>query len=158
MTPRPAEDSEIDALADLWTRLWQDAHADHCPPELIALRTRDDFHRRLLAFGDDLRVIGPIGMPQGLYAIKGNHIDQLFLDRPLWGTGAADVLTGHALARIRAAGHDTAMLECNTGNARAARYYRKSGWTDRGVQTVWLDSSAGPFALDCIVFDRALDG
>jgi len=156
MTPRPALGTEIDALTDLWARLWAESHRGCCPPELIALRTPEDFRRRLVAFGDDLRVIGSAGAPQGLAAVRGNHLDQLYVDRPLWGTGAADVLTADALARIASAGHRLALLECNPGNARAAAYYRKSGWTDCGIRTVLLDSSAGPFPLDCIVFERGL--
>ncbi len=154
--PRRTAPADLDPLADLFDRLWHVAHSGHVPPELEALRTRPDFLRRLLGFGDGLRVIGPVGKPQGFAAVVGNHLDQLYVAQQLWGTGAARVLMDDALARIAAAGHRTAVLECNVHNLRAAAMYRKSGWTERGVERVMLDSAAGPFGLDCLVFDRAL--
>lgn len=153
---RAAVPEDIEPLADLFDHLWRVAHSGHVPPELEAMRTRPDFRRRLIGFGDGLRVLGDPGAPQGFAAVVGNHLDQLYVAEALWGTGAADRLVADALARIAAAGHRTALLECNTGNRRAAAYYRKSGWTDRGVERVMLDSAAGPFPLDCLVFERAV--
>jgi GNAT superfamily N-acetyltransferase len=156
LTPRAAVVADFAPLTDLWDHLWHLAH-DHCtPPGLVALRTHADFRRRLAGFGDGLRVIGPSGAPQGFAAIAGNHLDQLYVAQTLWGTGAARALTTDALARIAAAGHDTAVLECNTGNARAAAFYRKSGWRECGVQTAMLDTSLGPYPLDCFIFVRDL--
>jgi GNAT superfamily N-acetyltransferase len=160
-TPRPAAATEIAALADLWDHLWHVAHSGSVPPELEAIRTRADFLRRLRGFGTGkaggLRVIGPAGAPTGFAAVVGNHLDQLYVAEHLWGSGAAQVLADDALARIAAAGHDHAILECNAGNDRAAAYYRKSGWRDCGLQTVLLDSARGPFPLGCYVFEMPLD-
>ncbi len=143
-------------LLDLWESRWHDAHGAVSPPELLALRTRDDFRTRLAGFGEGLWVIGPEGAPQGFFALKGNHVDQFYIARDLAGTGAALTLMRDAEARLAAAGHAEAVLDCNTGNARAARFYEKAGWTLRGREMVDLDSSSGPFPLEVFVFTRRL--
>jgi GNAT superfamily N-acetyltransferase len=156
LVPRPAVAADFDPLLDLWVARWHDAHAACSPPELLALRTREDFRTRLAGFGDGLWVIGPQGAPQGFYSLKGNHVDQLYVARELTGQGVALMLLRDAEARLAAAGHVEALLDCNTGNARAARFYQKSGWTLRGRELVELDSSSGPFPLEVFVFTRRL--
>lgn len=155
--PRPAVPADLEPLADLWTQRWTDAHADCTPPDLAAQRTRPDFLRRLKGFGTDhLRVIGPEGAPEGFCAIKGNHIDQIFVSRSLAGTGAALALLRDGEARIAAAGYAEAELECNPGNHRAAAFYAKSGWQLRGLERVELDSASGPYPFTLLVFTRRL--
>ncbi|MCR8723990.1 GNAT family N-acetyltransferase [Frigidibacter sp. ROC022] len=155
-TPRRAVEADYDPLADLFHQRWHDAHGAYSPPWMIALRSRADLLRRLRGFGDDMRVIGPEGAPQGFCAIKGSHIDQIYVSRALEGRGAAAVLMRDGLERIAAAGHAEALLECNPGNARAAAFYRKTGWTLRGTETVLLDGPEGPFPFDCLIFTRPL--
>ncbi|TMV72098.1 GNAT family N-acetyltransferase [Thioclava sp. BHET1] len=154
LTPRAAEPADFAPLAELWALRWRDAHESFSPPELTALRTPADFLRRLRAFGDGLRVIGPVGAPLGFVVVLDHHVDQLFIARGLQGQGAADLLMADALARIAAAGHAEAQLECAPGNARAAAYYRKSGWALRGTETVSVDTSTGPFPIDLMIFTR----
>ena len=156
MTPRRAIAADFEPLADFWTRRWQDAHADCWPPELLPLRSRDDFARRLRGFGDGLRVIGPEGAPDGFCAVVADHVDQIYVARALQGTGAAAILLRDAEARIAAAGHAEALLECNPGNARAAAFYTRMGWTLRGLEPVLLQGPEGAFPFDCLVFTRQL--
>lgn len=156
MIPRPAVPADMAPLLDLWQARWFDAHGAISPPELLAMRTREDFRLRLAEFGDGIRVIGPEGAPQGFSAVKGDTIDQLYVSREMAGTGAALILLRDAEVRIAAAGFAEARLDCNPGNARAAAFYRKSGWRDRGLQRVMLDSATGRFPFDCLVFTRAL--
>ena len=156
LIPRPAVELDFAPLTDLWATRWAEAHAHCTPPELVRLRTHDDFARRLRGFGDGLRVIGPEGAPRGFAAVVGDHVDQLYVAAELAGRGAALVLLRDAEARIAAAGHERALLDCNPGNGRAAAFYAKSGWTDEGRQSVVLDSATGPFTMECIVFSRNL--
>ena len=154
IVPRPAVAADYEPLTLLFESRWHDAHGHCTPPELVAARTRAHFHARLLEFGDGLRVIGPEGAPEGFAAVKGDHVDQLYVSRALAGTGAALVLLREAEARIAAAGHDEAVLDCNPGNARAAAFYRKSGWSPRGLEKVLLDTATGPFPFEVLVFTR----
>jgi len=156
--PRPATATDLAPLTALWVRRWADAHAAVSPPELVAIRTPEDFATRLAGFlaVGDLWVIGPEGAPDGFVALKDHHLDQLYVDRPLEGTGAARVLMDHGLAVLAARGYAMAELWCNTGNARAAAFYRKTGWRLRGAEDVELDSASGPFILACLVFEWPL--
>ena len=154
LIPRAAEPADLVPLAELWATRWRDAHEASSPPELTALRTPADFLRRLKSFGTGLRVIGPFGAPLGFVVVLGHHIDQLFIARSLQGQGAADLLVAEALGRIAAAGHAEAQLECAPGNTRAAAYYRKSGWRLRGTETVSVDTSNGPYAIELLIFTR----
>jgi len=156
MTPRLAVAADLAPLTDLWERRWHDAHAASSPPELIAIRTRADFATRLAGFlaAGDLWVIGPEDAPNGFVALKDHHLDQLYVDRPLEGTGAARVLMDHGLAMLAGRGIAMAELWCNTGNARAAAFYRKTGWRLRATEDVELDSASGPFWLACLVFEH----
>lgn len=131
---RSAAPEDYAPLADLWAERWADAHGAYSPPELIALRTRADFLRRLRAFGPGLRVLGPPGAPEGFCAIRADHLDQLYVSRALAGTGAARRLMAHALARI----------------------YARSGWRRRGTDLSPVETAAGPFLLRVIVFEKAL--
>lgn len=70
---RPAERSEISALARLWYDGWQDAHAAILPEALARGRTLESFAARLEAALGDVSVIGPIGAPLGLCMLKGKN-------------------------------------------------------------------------------------
>ena len=158
MTPRGATVADLAPLTDLFLRRWHDAHAACSPPGLIAIRTREDFAARLRGFftAGDLWVVGPIGAPTGFVALKGHHIDQLYVAAPLEGRGVAHQLMAHAEAVLKRRGHAVAEVWCNTGNDRAAAFYRKSGWRLRTTEDVDLASTAGTFRLACFVFEKPL--
>lgn len=156
VTPRPLSASEYRAVAQLWHDTWHEAHAAFVPPALVALRTVDDFQRRLTGMAKHVRVIGASGAPDGLCAIRTNEVDQLFVHPRARGTGAAAVLLNDAEARLRKAGTRLAELDCIPENATAIRFYTKMGWMDQGVQNIPLDTSAGPFTLRCVVFRKRL--
>ncbi|MEO0361435.1 MAG: GNAT family N-acetyltransferase [Pseudomonadota bacterium] len=155
---RRADPAEIEALATLWHDGWMDAHAAHVPAALTRLRTRSNFRERLEGFGELMRVAGPVGAPVGLCVVKGAELDQLFVSSAARGTGAAQALLADGEARIAAAGHAVATLDCAIGNDRAARFYRKCGWRLRGEEEVELDTSDGPFALTTWVFEKRVAG
>ena len=153
---RPMEPSEIEAAARLWQAAWRDAHLAICPPELTARRTFDDFARRLAGFGDGVRVAGPVGAPLGLCVVRADELHQMFVGAEARGTGLAQRLLADGEARIAAAGHGAAWLDCAIGNDRAARFYVKCGWHLRGEEEVELDTSAGPFRMKNWVFTKTL--
>ncbi len=155
-TPRPIATSEYMLVAKLWYDAWHETQAPYVPDALIALRTKPDFLRRLQDMGDRACTIGPTNAPFGFCAIKDDALDQLFLHPRARGTGAATALITDAEMRLRNAGVTKASLDCLKENTPALRFYSKMGWTSEGVQSVVLDTSAGPFDLDCVVMTKKL--
>ncbi len=51
--------------------------------------------------------------------------------------------------RIGDAGHPTAWLAVVAGNARARRFYERSGWSDRGQFDYAAASDHGPIPVPC---------
>ena len=155
-TVRPIHSDDIAPLVALWHAGWIEAHAAHVPEALTRLRTQASFKERLLCFGEDARTIGPIGAPIGFCAIDGAEIDQLYVSPEARGTGVAQTLLDDGVARIKAAGHETAFLYCEQKNAKAARFYERMGWTSTGVHDVALDTSEGPFTLPALIYEKSL--
>lgn len=156
-TARPAQDKEIDALADLWYAGWQDAHAALVPAELTRLRTRESFRQRLRAALPAVRVVGPPGAPIGFCMTKGDELHQLFVAAEGRGRGIAGVLEADAVARLSARGTRVAWLACAIGNERAARFYEKAGWRRVGTVTSELETQEGTFSLDVWRYEKDLD-
>ncbi|MCQ4631115.1 GNAT family N-acetyltransferase [Shinella sp. CPCC 100929] len=155
-TIRPAETSEIPALARLWHAGWQDGHAALLPVELTRLRTLRSFEDRLPAMLDDVRVIGEPGALLGFCYIKHDELDQLFVAPDGRGAGIAAALVAHAEERLAADGVTTAWLACAIGNDRAARFYEKCGWKLTGTVTIRTDTIEGPFDLDVWRYEKTL--
>ena len=156
MDVRPAQDSELDALARLWIDAWQDGHAAVVPAELARRRTLADFRRRLAALLPFVRAVGPLGAPLGFSIVKGDELYQLFVASAARGTGVAGTLIGEAEARVAAQGAETIWLTCAIGNERAARFYEKRGWRRAGTVCDVLETPEGPFPLDVWRYEKAL--
>jgi len=153
---RQAVNADFAPLARLWAKGWNQAHLAHTPPELTALRTYDDFLRRLHLMGDDLRVVGPAGAPNGFCAIRNDEIYQIYVDNSARGGGIAALLLADGEARITARGYAKAKLDVIIPNSRAQRFYEKNGWRNRGVEVVDLDTSKGLYPLRLYVFVKDL--
>lgn len=156
MTVRPAEPSDLDALAMLWHEVWTASHAPLMPEDLIRLRTQASFRERLAHMIADIRVIGPRGAPIGFCAIKGDELYQMFVSAAAQGTGAAAILMADGEERLRANGVKTTRLSCAVGNERAMRFYEKLGWRRVSVMPIEVDTSAGPFALEIWRYEKDL--
>jgi GNAT superfamily N-acetyltransferase len=153
---RDALSSEVPILARLWHDGWQDAHADILPEALARLRTLESFAERLAAHLEDVRVTGPAGAPTGFCMLKDDELYQLFVAPEARGTDVAGALIDDGEARLPARGHAVAWLACAIGNERAARFYRKRGWTYVGPFVSRLETSAGPFDLEVWRFEKPL--
>jgi len=156
MTLRAALPSDIPALARLWHDGWQDAHAAILPKELARLRTLESFAQRLAVRLEDVRVAGSTGAPTGFCMLKDDELYQLFVAPEARGGGVAATLMDDGEARLAARGHVTAWLACAIGNERAARFYRKRGWTYVGPFVSRLETSAGPFDLEVWRYEKRL--
>ena len=156
MNIRPAEASEIRALAHLWYDGWQDAHAAIVPATLARARTLESFAKRLEAGLGDVRVIGPVGAPLGFCMLRGNQLYQLFVAAEARGVGVAAALIADAESRLFRSGAASTWLDCAIGNARAARFYEKSGWHRAGTVVSHLDTVDGPFDIEVWRYEKRL--
>lgn len=153
---RAAEAAEVDVLARLWRQGWLDAHEAIVPQSLVALRTLESFTDRMAVALPRVRALGPVGAPLGFHFIKADELNQFYLAGAARGTGAAATLMADAEARLREAGLATAWLSCAIGNARAARFYEKAGWTLARTETVPTETSTGTFTLEVWRYEKAL--
>ena len=156
MTARSADPSETGALARLWYDGWQDAHAAILPATLARARTRESFAERMAAALADVRVIGPQGAPLGFAMLKGDELYQFYAASEARGAGVAAALMADAEAQLSARGIETAWLACAIGNARAARFYEKSGWHLARTMVSRLDTVDGPFDLEVWRYEKHL--
>jgi GNAT superfamily N-acetyltransferase len=156
MQVRTADRQEFDALATLWYESWQDAHAEILPAELARMRTHESLRNRLEEVWTYLRVFGDVGKPLGLSITQGDELNQLYVSREARGQGVAQKLIAEVEERLADSGITTAWLACAIGNARAARFYEKSGWHLARTFTNELDLPSGKFSLDVWRYEKEL--
>ena len=149
-----ARSDDIPALAALWHSGWHEAHAAIVPAALTRLRTLESFKIRTAAHLAATRAARSEGQLLGFSMIRGNELYQLYLDPAARGSGAAQMLVHDAEDIIRSAGHARAILACSIGNKRAARFYRKCGWTCSGEHDEDLEVPNGSFTLTVWRFEQ----
>ncbi len=128
------------------------------PAALEALRSPDDFLRRIRRHRAQILVTGPVGAPTGFLRINGDELDQFYVAPDRIGSGFAARLMAAAEARMAAAGVRDAWLACTVGNTRAARFYARAGWVDAGVRPLAVETAEGPFTLSVWRFEKRLAG
>lgn len=156
LATRAAEPEDIEPLAQLWRQGWLEAHQAIVPETLVALRTPESFAQRMAAALPRVRVLGPVGAPLGFHLIKGDELNQFYVTSAARGAGVASVLMADAEMRLVEAGVASAWLACAIGNARAARFYEKSGWARARVETVPTETSQGSFPLEVWRYEKRL--
>jgi len=153
---RPAEQTEVDQLAQVWFDAWRDAHAQIVPAELARLRTLENFRERMQKELPNVRVAGSPGEPVGFCLVKGDELYQLFVAARARGTGVAAALMADGEALLAESGVETAWLACAIGNERAARFYEKCGWRRTGTMTNEAETSEGTFLLQVWRYEKTL--
>ena len=151
-----AHTPDVAAIAALWEAGWHDAHAGIVPEALCRLRTPDSFLARIRDALTATRVVRLDGAVAGFCMVRGNELYQMYVAPAARGTGVAQALIADAEVRIAAMDHVTAWLACAVGNTRAARFYEKCGWVNKGTETVMLDGPDGGFPLEVWRFERSL--
>jgi ribosomal protein S18 acetylase RimI-like enzyme len=139
---RPARPQDAAGLAEVQVRAWWAAYGDYVDPELLAEQTvavRTARWRELLA-GETARteVAEVEGRVAGFVAVGAvQHADPepglgellaLYVDPPAQGAGLGRALLAAGEDRLRALGHDRAVLCVFVRNERARAFYAAHGW------------------------------
>jgi GNAT superfamily N-acetyltransferase len=133
MTVRPAVAGDVDAVAAIWYAGWRDGHLGHVPDELVAYRTEESFYSRAAQRVADTTVAVVGDEVAGFVMVAGDEVEQVYVAQDHRGSGIAGMLLVEAERQVKAGGHAEAWLAVATGNARARRFYERSGWTDGGA-------------------------
>jgi len=132
VTLRRARLTDADRLAAIWHAGWRDGHLGHVPDELVAVRTPENFRTRAAARVTEVTVAEVGGVVGGFVVVAGDEVEQVFVEASFRGGGVADALLTEAERLVAAGGHAVAWLAVVPGNARARRFYERSGWADEG--------------------------
>jgi len=132
VTLRRARPADAGRVAAIWQAGWRDGHLGHVPEELVAARTPENFRTRAAARVTEATVAEVGGVVGGFVMVAGDEVEQVFVDASFRGVGVADTLLTEAERLVAAGGHAVAWLAVVPGNARARRFYERSGWADDG--------------------------
>lgn len=149
VTLRPARPADATAIAEIWHAGWADGHLGNVPDELVAVRTEESFHTRAAERVADTTVAVVGTEVAGFVMVVGDEVEQVYVSAGHRGTGIAGLLLAEAERQVRAAGHEQAWLAVAAGNARARRFYERSGWIDDGAFDYQAGSADGPITVPC---------
>jgi ribosomal protein S18 acetylase RimI-like enzyme len=144
---RKATSDDVGAVAVIWHVGWADGHLGHVPPELVRYRDKEQFVSRARERLEGMWVAERHGQIVGFVVVKGDEVEQLYVDRKARGTCVAAMLLRKGEAEIRSAGHRAAWLAVVAGNRRARSFYSRLGWRDSGPMSYMAETEAGPLAV-----------
>jgi GNAT superfamily N-acetyltransferase len=144
---RKATSNDVGAVARIWHIGWTDGHIDHVPPELVRYRNQEQFVSRARERLECMWVAEFHDQTMGFVVVKGDEVEQIYVDRTARGTGVAAMLLRKAEAEIRGAGHRHAWLAVVAGNQRARSFYSRLGWRDSGPMSYLAETEVGPLAV-----------
>jgi GNAT superfamily N-acetyltransferase len=150
---RPALAEDAAAIATIWHAGWADGHLGHVPDTLAAHRRPEDFARLAAARVAETTVAASGGEVVGFVTVVGDEVEQVYVARAARGSGVAAALLAHAEAVV-AARAPVAWLAVVAGNARARRFYERSGWRDAGPITYRAEIDGGRFEVPCRRYER----
>ncbi len=153
---RSATSGDVGAVARIWHTGWGDGHLGHVPPELVRHRHEEQFVSRARDRLVAMWVAEAESQVIGFVVVKGDEVEQIYVDRKARGTGAAAMLLRKAEAEIRSAGHSYAWLAVVEGNQRARAFYSRLGWRDSGPLSYQAETEDGPFSVPCRRYEIAL--
>jgi GNAT superfamily N-acetyltransferase len=130
---RAAVAGDADAVAEIWYGGWRDGHLGHVPEQLVAFRTEESFGTRAVQRLADTSVAVVGDEVAGFVMVVGDEVEQVYVSPDHRGSGVAVTLLAEAERQVKANGHGEAWLAVATGNARARRFYERSGWADGGA-------------------------
>jgi len=146
---RPATVYDSDVVARIWHDGWRDGHLGNVPDDLVAVRNRESFWTRAPQRVGDTVVAEVDGTVAGFVMVVGDEVEQVYVSSAHRGTGVARALLAEAERFVRANGHERAWLAVVAGNARARRFYERSGWVDEGPFDYAAAGDTGPIQVPC---------
>jgi len=150
---RPATDADSEAVAVLWHAGWRDGHLGHVPEALLAHRDEDSFRERVPARLPHTTVAEVDGRVVGFVTVLGDELEQVYVAADARGTGVAGRLMEHG-EHVVAAEHEVAWLAVASGNARARRFYERTGWHDTGEIDYEAETADGTFLVACRRYEK----
>jgi ribosomal protein S18 acetylase RimI-like enzyme len=154
-TLRPATPDDVDAIATLWHSGWIDGHLGHVPDALQEYRRLADFRERVPPRVPQTTVAtAPSGIV-GFVTVHDDEVEQIYVAASARGGGVAAPLLTHAEERIGAR-YDVAWLAVAVGNARARRFYERSGWRDAGALDYHAEIAGGRMLVPCRRYEKPL--
>jgi GNAT superfamily N-acetyltransferase len=154
---RPARPADAGAVAAVWEEGWRDGHLGNVPAELAAVRTPESFRTRAADRVADTTVADVGGEVAGFVMVVADEVEQVYVSRAHRGAGIAALLLAEAERQVAAGGHRRAWLAVVAGNARARRFYERSGWTDDGPFPYQASHTAGTITVPCRRYVRTVD-
>lgn len=152
---RPATARDVETIARIWHDGWRDGHLGHTPEALVAHRTPASFVPRTADRIGRTTVAEVDGQVAGFVTVIDDEAEQVYVDARFRGRGVAEVLLRHA-EQVVATSYDTVWLVVATGNARARRFYERSGWHDAGPIAYEAEVTDGVVAVPCRRYERHL--
>jgi GNAT superfamily N-acetyltransferase len=147
---RPASAEDAGAVAKIWADGWRDGHLGNVPDQLATVRTPESFRSRA---ADRVAVttvaVADNGEVAGFVIVVGDEVEQVYVSADHRGTGVAGMLLAEAERLVAADGHQRAWLAVVDGNARARRFYERSGWTDDGMFDYQAEIPGGTIPVPC---------
>jgi ribosomal protein S18 acetylase RimI-like enzyme len=153
---RPAVESDAVPVAEIWRRGWADGHLGNVPDALVALRTPESFEVRAREGLSHTTVAVVDGVVVGFVMVVDDEVEQVYVAAGARGSGTAAVLLAEAERLVAAEGYREAWLAVAPGNARARRFYERSGWSDAGVFDYLASSADGPIPVPCHRYIKAV--
>jgi GNAT superfamily N-acetyltransferase len=147
VTLRPAVPGDAAEIAEIWYRGWCDGHLGFVPDELASARTEGSFLTRAAERVGDTTVAEVQGRVAGFIVVVDDEVEQVYVSADHRGTGVAGVLLSEAERLVRDGGYAKAWLAVVAGNASARRFYKRSGWSDRGEFDYAASSKDGPIIV-----------
>lgn len=144
---RPAGPEDAAAVGEIWHLGWGDGHLGHVPEELVAVRTRPSFRTRAAERIGDTTVAVVDGAVAGFIMVVDDEVEQVYVSAEHRGKGIADLLMKEAERQVRENGYTRAWLAVVAGNARARRFYERSGWSDDGLFDYTARTEKGPILV-----------
>ncbi|UWR23197.1 GNAT family N-acetyltransferase [Sulfitobacter sp. S190] len=153
MQIEPARSSHADAIAQMWHAGWHQAHAAIVDPDLVRLRNPAEFATRTQGYLPIAHVAVQQGEVAGFFMLKGPEVYQFYVGQAHQGQGVAGAMMAAAEAALAG---QRAWLSCSVGNARAAAFYGKCGWTNTGERRLEVETREGPRHVQEWRFEKAL--
>jgi GNAT superfamily N-acetyltransferase len=147
MKLRPALPTDAETIAEIWFQGWRDGHLGNVPEALRVARTRESFSSRAAERVGDAVVATVDEAVVGFVMVIDDEVDQVYVSADHRGSGVAAALLAEAERLVALNGHDQAWLAVVAGNARARRFYERSGWADEGPFDHSAPGPDGPISV-----------